>query len=557
MSDTPYNGIHLTLAIYGRVSTSLQEDQKTIKNQIMEIKDFANKKFGEGNYTIIKEYLDEGWSGDEIERPQLDELRLDARRKAWDAVIIYDPDRLSRRSEWQSIVKEEIEELGIDVFFVTIPQAKTDEDKIMSKMRGVFAEYERMKIKERFRIGKVRKVKEGHILVSEPLYGYRYIPNKEIPNQPKVHGYYEVNPVEEKVAKKIFAWVGEDGLTLRQVVRKLQELKIKPRKSERGVWSTSTLSTMLRNEAYIGKARWGSSYAVVPEKPFKNDKYKKIKKSSRKIKPKEEWTIIPVPAIIEEELFDKVQAQLKINFAQSKRNKKNEYLIAGKVYCVCGKRRTGEGAMKGKHLYYRCTDRVLSFPLPRTCMEGGINAKVADELIWRKISTLMSSPDLLLKQAERFLKKQRTTAKISLGDTKVLVSEIKKLKEKEMRYNKAFGAGAFTIEQLKELTGPVREEIMTIETQIERINQETQKVPTNELPNKEEILSFAKKAANMLENLSFATKRAIMLDVINKVVGAQRHLQVYGNIPLTLNHVSFKTINRHSWSAQCRQVYPF
>jgi len=71
---------------------------------------------------------------------------------------------------------------------------KNSEEKILHGERGLFAEYERAKIGERFRMGKLRKVKEGHILVSEPLYGYRYIPMRE-----KVHGYYEIDEGEAYV----------------------------------------------------------------------------------------------------------------------------------------------------------------------------------------------------------------------------------------------------------------------------------------------------------------------------------------------------------------------
>ena len=128
-----------------------------------------------------------------------------------------------------------------------------------------------------------------------------------------MHGYYEINPEEAKIVKLIFGWVGNDGLTLRTIVRKLHELGIKPRNSKRGVWNTSTLSTMLRNKAYIGEARWGSSYAVVPENPTNKDRYRKMKKSSRKIKPEEEWVAskIPVPSIIDVNLFTQVREQLK------------------------------------------------------------------------------------------------------------------------------------------------------------------------------------------------------------------------------------------------------
>ena len=49
--------IHWQIAFYGRVSTSIQEDQETIENQIMAIKEFTGKKFGTGNYTIVREYV--------------------------------------------------------------------------------------------------------------------------------------------------------------------------------------------------------------------------------------------------------------------------------------------------------------------------------------------------------------------------------------------------------------------------------------------------------------------------------------------------------------------
>jgi site-specific DNA recombinase len=51
----------------------------------------------------------------------------------------------------------------------------------------------------------------------------------------------------------VFEWVAHEGLTLRKVVRRLHELGIAPRKSKRGVWSTSTLSTLLSHKAYTGK----------------------------------------------------------------------------------------------------------------------------------------------------------------------------------------------------------------------------------------------------------------------------------------------------------------
>jgi site-specific DNA recombinase len=540
------------VAVYGRVSTSNQENEGTIETQLLAVTEFANKQ----GYTIVQKYIDNGWSGDSLARPDLDQLRMDAKKKNWEAVLIYDPDRLARRSAWQEVVIEELQEMGIEVFFVTIPQPKTDEDKIMYKMRGVFTEYERMKIKERFRLGKVRKAKEGHIITTEAPYGYTFILKKGKQGDIDFRqGYYEINESEAEVVKSIFSWVANDGLKLRGVVRKLQELDIPPRKSKRGVWSTSTLSTLVKNKTYIGEGHYGASYAVIPEKPWKIGGYKKNKKTSRKIKPEEEWIKIPTPKIVEEDLFFRAGQRLKANFEMASRNTKNEYLLAGKIWCICGTRRAGEGPQHGKHLYYRCTDRVHSFPLPPTCAEGGLNARICDELVWNKVAGLMSSPELLLKQVDRWMTGQKTKNISSLGSVEVMEKEVAKLKTQEDRYNKAYGAGLFTVEALAQYLIPLREKVSTLESQIQEVKQKEREITTKTIPKEEEIEEFAIKSAEFLKSLSFQAKKAIIGNVVEKIVSTRQQLQVYGYIPITQSNVAFCTEYRNCWSTERGEIH--
>jgi site-specific DNA recombinase len=144
------------IAIYARVSTARQEEEGTIEVQLGTLRDFARQH----GYKVVKEYIDDGWSGDVLVRPSLDELRADAPKKAWQAVLIYDPDRLARRYSYQELVMDELRDRGIEVIFVTVPAPKNSEEKILYGVRGLFAEYERAKIAERFRLGKLRKVRE-------------------------------------------------------------------------------------------------------------------------------------------------------------------------------------------------------------------------------------------------------------------------------------------------------------------------------------------------------------------------------------------------------------
>lgn len=340
--------------------------------------------------------------------------------------------------------------------------------------------------------------------------------------------------------------------TLRAVVRRLQKEGIKPRKSKRGVWSTSTLSTMLRNRAYIGEACWGSSYAVVPERPLKEQKYKKTKKTSRRKKPKEEWITIPVPPIITKELFEKARKQIETNFALCPRNKKNDYLLAGKISCACGRKRTGEGYANKPNLYYRCSDRVLSFPLPPKCKEKGINAILADKLVWKKIAGLMSSPELMTAQVNRWFKERQTKSRGALIDVDAQKRQIEKLKKQEERYNKAYGAGMFDLEQLKSYTTPIRKTISQFENQIIKAKSKgNQKQLT--MPNKQEMEKFANKSKEVLQNLDFTTKRSIILNTIEKIVGTRQDLQISGFIPIQ-QYAKFKTNGRNCRPTKCRQI---
>lgn len=540
------------IAIYGRVSTSNQEAEGTIETQLSAVKDFAQKN----GYTIVQEYLDNGWSGDSIVRPALDQLRMDAKNKIWEAILIYDPDRLARRYSYQELIMDELREAGVEIIFVTISAPKNSEDKILHGVRGLFAEYERAKISERFRLGKVRKVKEGHVLTTEAPYGFRYIRNNK---ETKTHGYYEINEEEARVVRMIFGWIANDGLTIRKIVVELQKLGIKPRRSKRGVWSTSTLTTLLRHKAYIGRTHWGSSYAVVPENPLKFQQYKKVKKTSRKMKPEEEWIAsnIVVPAIIDEALFNKVREQLKTNFNLCQRNKKNEYLLAGKIKCICGKTRAGEGPQKGKHLYYRCSDRISSFPLPHVCNERGINARIADKLVWGRIEDLMSSPELLQAQLNRWNKARENKVVSAVGDVKEIEKEILKLKNQEVRYNKGYGAGLFTIEQLKEYTFPIKEQIGSLEYQISKARQQESQINASMMPDQNEIKSFAEESVKVLPELSFELKRAIITNVVDKVVGTQKKLEVSGYMPITSSYVKHKTSYRDCRIAECGEVHAF
>ncbi|GAA4461845.1 recombinase family protein [Nemorincola caseinilytica] len=528
-----------TAAIYARVSTIKQEDEQTIQNQTLSLKGFATEK----GISIIAEYLDDGWSGDMLARPALDQLRQDAKKKPWQAVLIYDPDRLARRYSYQELVLDELRETGIEVLFVTVSAPKNSEEKILHGVRGLFAEYERAKISERFRIGKLRKVRDGNILVTVPKYGYNYIPKEN-----GKHGYYVINEYEADIVRGIFQWVAEEKFTLRKVAKRLKDLNIPPRKSTRGVWSTSTLSTLLKHTAYVGEAHYGKSYAVVPENPLKVEKYRRMKKTSRKIRPKNEWLTISVPAIVERELFDKAQDTIKANFALARRNRKNKYLLINKIWCICGKRRCGEGVKNGKYKYYRCEDRVACYPLPPMCSEAGISVEVADTIVWGQIVKLMTSPVLISQHVKRWITKTKHADTHASNDLQLYEKELAKLKSQEARIYAAYAEGLFPIESLKQHVQSIKTKTDTIHLQLTALHEQVSEVEKSLPANAIEIENFAEAARQTLLNIDFEAKRDIVLNVIEKVIGTRNELKLKGFIPISQN-VELFTSNGSGQSA--------
>ena len=98
----PVAPIAKLVAVYARVSTAKQEEDGTIETQLAAVREYAKQH----QLSIVKEYIDDGWSGDTLIRPNLDSLRQEAKNKLWEGVLIYDPDRLARRYSYQELVMD-------------------------------------------------------------------------------------------------------------------------------------------------------------------------------------------------------------------------------------------------------------------------------------------------------------------------------------------------------------------------------------------------------------------------------------------------------------------
>lgn len=213
-------------ALYARVSTAKQEEQETIDSQVNEIR----ARIVADGHVLPEEnvFQDDGWTGEMLVRPGFDLMRDAANEGKFEILYVYDRGRLSRVFAYQEIIIEEITNKGIEFVTMHDMQAKTPEEHVLQAMQGVFHEYERVKIVERFRRGKLHKARSGHLINGQAPYGLTYIVK-----QGNESAKIIVNDEEAKVVNKVFRWLVVDRLPVRGIRRKMFELGYKPKKGKK------------------------------------------------------------------------------------------------------------------------------------------------------------------------------------------------------------------------------------------------------------------------------------------------------------------------------------
>lgn len=161
-------------AIYARVSSEQQREEKTIASQTAALIEFAKAHSLEVPTDWVFE--DEGYSGATLERPGLERVRDLAAEGQIQCVLAYSPDRLSRKYAYQILLMEELAKHGVETVFVNAPHGTSAEDQLLVQFQGMIAEYERAQILERSRRGKRHRARSGEVSVlSGAPYGYLYV----------------------------------------------------------------------------------------------------------------------------------------------------------------------------------------------------------------------------------------------------------------------------------------------------------------------------------------------------------------------------------------------
>ena len=398
-------------AIYARVSSARQKKDETIGSQTAALREHA----ASNGLEVPAEWVfeDEGHSGATLVRPGLEALRDLAAQGCLDVVLVYSPDRLARKFAYQALLLEEFARAGVRVEFVRNgPRGDSPEDELLVQFQGMFAEYEKAQLMERYRRGKAHRARTGSVnVLSGAPFGYRYQRKTDLAG-----AVYEVIEGEAALVAELFRRYADEGASIADLARWLTAQGA-PTRTGKHRWDRSVVWGMLRNPAYAGTAVFGKTLAVHEPAGLNRAARLQGRSTPRAIKtvdrPREEWTGIAVPAIVTAETFDRVQQRLADNKRFAARNTKVPSLLQGLAACTaCGYAyyRGHATTTAGNTIYYyRCLGSDgWRYEGGRVCRNQPVRADYLDTVVWDHIAGLLADPALIRAEISKRLQAART-----------------------------------------------------------------------------------------------------------------------------------------------------
>lgn len=305
----------LRAVIYARYS-SLNQNEQSIEGQLRECTEYAQKH----DITIVDTYIDRAMSGTNDHREQFQKMIRDSDRKLFDAVIVYKIDRFTRNRYDAAIYKARLKKNNVKVLYAKESIPDGPEGIILESLLEGMAEYYSAELSQKLRRGMRDTALKCHSTGGNHAMGYTVLPDKS----------FGIDPDGAAVVRQIFD-LYDSGKTTVEIAKYLNDNGFKTTRNK--PFRSRTIYTILHNEKYIGVYTCGDI---------------RIEGG--------------VPAIVDRELFDRVQKRLGENATSPGRGKaKVNYLLSGKLYCgECKSGMIGECG-RGRHgttyNYYKCSNQ--------------------------------------------------------------------------------------------------------------------------------------------------------------------------------------------------------
>lgn len=329
-----------------------KDDSNSVTNQKALLDDYCRQHINEFE-SVQPPYVDDGYTGTDTNRDSFQRLLSDIYAKKVNCVIVKDLSRLSRNyTDAGSLIENLF--VQMNVRFISLSEgidSYLNPDSISNLIVPItnvindnFCYQTSKKIRQVFDM----KRRNGEFIGGFAAYGYR--------KNPKNKNALIVDEEAAETVKNIFEWF-LDGMSKNAIVHKLNDRGIlcpseykkskglnyqNPSNSERSLWSSKTVSDILKNRLYAGDMVQGRQRV----KSYKIHKQEQV--------PENEWYIVENTheGVIERPVFEKVQELLKRDTRTAPR-KKELYLFSGFLRCAdCGKAMS-RSQVKGT-VYYFC-----------------------------------------------------------------------------------------------------------------------------------------------------------------------------------------------------------
>lgn len=370
----------LRAAAYARFSSEMQRDE-SIDAQLRAIREYAKKN----GAIVVQEYIDRAHTATTDQRPAFQQMITDAKRGAFNWVIVHKLDRFSRNRYDSVFYRRELKIFGVELRSVLENLDGSPESVLLeSLLEGINEFYSRNLAREVQKGKKENALQAKHVGGIPPL-GYVVNPQTML---------LELDLFEAQAVKLIFQLYLE-GAGYTEIIDTLNR---KGYRTKRGnPFGKNSIYEVLRNEKYCGNYIYNKSAA----------KDARGKMNRHSFKDTAEIIRVPnaIPAIVTQEEFERVQEKMNKRRRHSARFKARQiYILSGKVTCgVCGSAYAGNfrKARPDHPAYssYRCTRRNGA----ASCSNKEICSETLDRTVLDTLSNHLFDESLLPELYRRYV----------------------------------------------------------------------------------------------------------------------------------------------------------
>jgi len=299
----------MKVVIYARYSSDSQREE-SIEGQLRECKEYAERN----DITVLSTYIDRALSAKTDNRPDFQRMIKDSANSLFDIVLVWKLDRFARNRYDSAHYKAILKKNGVKVVSAKEAIAEDSTGILLESLLEGYAEFYSVELSEKIHRGQKENALKGLNNGGGIPLGYVLGSDKRL----------AVDPMTAPVVLEIFARYA-DGETVRAIVESLNERGLQTKHNK--PYSLGSFNAILKNRKYIGEYRYQD--VVIPG---------------------------GVPAIVPQELFDRVQARIARNKRAPAMSKADEaFLLTTKLFCgKCGRLMVGESHTGKKHYYYKC-----------------------------------------------------------------------------------------------------------------------------------------------------------------------------------------------------------